>query len=75
MKKCRENVAPFAEYQQLMQLNPFDAIICLRQVDKTVFEVVEFNEKLSSMIELQDITAKNAENFLLSNAGCNCRDF
>lgn len=63
MKKCRENVAPFAEYQQLMQLNPFDAIICLRQVDNTVFEVVEFNEKLSSMIELEDITAKNAENF------------
>lgn len=28
-----------------------------------MFEVVEFNDKLSSMIELEDITAKNAENF------------
>lgn len=63
MKKYRESVAPFADYQQLIQLNPFDAVVCLRKVDTTAFEVVEFNDKLLSLIELQDSTAKNAENF------------
>lgn len=75
MKKYRESVAPFADYQQLIQLNPFDAVVCLRKVDTTAFEVVEFNDKLLSLIELQDRTAKKAENFFQNNVGCNCRNF
>ncbi|MEK4173802.1 bifunctional diguanylate cyclase/phosphodiesterase [Lysinibacillus sp. FSL L8-0312] len=63
MKKYRESVAPFADYQQLIQLNPFDAVVCLKKVDTAVFEVVEFNDKLSLLLELQDSSAKNAEHF------------
>ncbi|MEK5230908.1 EAL domain-containing protein [Lysinibacillus sp. FSL K6-0232] len=63
MKNYRESVAPFADYQQLMQLNPFDAIVCLRKVDMNVFEVVEFNDKLPLFMELQDVTATAAEHF------------
>lgn len=74
MKKYRESVAPFADYQQLIQLNPFDAVVCLKKVDTAVFEVVEFNDKLSLLLELQDSSAKNAEHFFQSHAGCNCRN-
>ncbi|MGE7986040.1 putative bifunctional diguanylate cyclase/phosphodiesterase [Lysinibacillus fusiformis] len=63
MKNYRESVAPFAGYQQLIQMNPFDAVVCLRKVDKKVFEVVDFNDKLLSFMELQDTAATNAERF------------
>lgn len=63
MKNYRESVAPFADYRQLIQLNPFDAVVCLRKVDTHVFEVVEFNEKLPLVMELQDNTATVAEHF------------
>ncbi|KOY82467.1 EAL domain-containing protein [Lysinibacillus macroides] len=63
MKNYRESVAPFADYRQLIQLNPFDAVVCLRKVDTNVFEVVEFNEKLPLFMELQDDTATAAEHF------------
>ena len=63
MKNYRESVAPFADYQQLIQMNPFDAVVCLIKVDKKVFEVVDFNDKLLSFMELQDKAATNAERF------------
>lgn len=62
MKKYKESVAQFADYQ-FIQLNPFDAVVCLRKVDTTAFEVVNFNEKLPSFIKLQDVKATNAEQF------------
>jgi len=63
MKNYRESVAPFADYQQLIQMNPFDAVVCLIKVDEKVFEVVDFNDKLLSFMELQDKAATNAERF------------
>ncbi len=63
MEKYKESVAPFADYQQVIQLNPFDAVVCLRKVDTKAFEVVNFNDKLPSFIELQDVNATNAEQF------------
>lgn len=62
MKKYKESVAQFADYQ-FIQLNPFDAVVCLRKVDTKAFEVVNFNEKLPSFIKLQDVKATNAEQF------------
>lgn len=63
MEIYKESVAPFADYQQVIQLNPFDAVVCLRKVDTKAFEVVNFNDKLPSFIELQDVNATNAEQF------------
>lgn len=63
MEKYKESVAPFADYHQVIQLNPFDAVVCLRKVDTKAFEVVNFNDKLPSFIELQDVNATNAEQF------------
>lgn len=64
MEKYKEGVAQFADYHQFMQLNPFDAVVCLRKDDTiTSFEVVNFNEKLPSFIKLQDVKATNAEQF------------
>ncbi|MGG2053279.1 EAL domain-containing protein [Lysinibacillus pakistanensis] len=63
MEKYKESVAPFADYHQVIQLNPFDAVVCLRKVDTKAFEIVNFNDKLPSLIELQDVDATNAENF------------
>lgn len=63
MKKYKESVAQFADYHQFIQLNPFDAIVCLKKVDTKAFEVVNFNEKLPSFIKLQDVKATNAEQF------------
>ncbi|MFE3575942.1 EAL domain-containing protein [Lysinibacillus sp. NPDC059133] len=63
MKKYKENVAQFADYHQIIQLNPFDAVVCLRKVDTKAFEVVNFNEKLPSFMKLQDVKATNAEQF------------
>ncbi len=63
MKKYKESVAQFADYQQVIQLNPFDAVVCLRKVDTKAFEVVNFNDNLPSFIELQDVKATNAEHF------------
>ncbi|MFJ8520312.1 EAL domain-containing protein [Lysinibacillus xylanilyticus] len=62
MKKYKESVAQFADYQ-FIQLNPFDAVVCLRKADTKAFEVVNFNEKLPSFIKLQDVKATNAEQF------------
>jgi len=62
MKKYKESVAQFADYQ-FIQLNPFDAVVCLRKADTQAFEVVNFNEKLPSFIKLQDVKATNAEQF------------
>ncbi|MGG2114107.1 hypothetical protein ABFY60_27440 [Lysinibacillus pakistanensis] len=69
MEKYKESVAPFADYHQVIQLNPFDAVVCLRKVDTKAFEIVNFNDKLPSLIELQDVDATNAEIFFQSNAG------
>lgn len=63
MEKNKESVAQFADYHQVMQLNPFDAVVCLRKVDTKTFEVMNFNDKLPSFIELQDVKATNAEQF------------
>ena len=63
MKKYKENVAQFADYHQIIQLNPFDAVVCLRKVDTKAFEVVNFNDKLPSFMKLQDVKATNAEQF------------
>ncbi|MGE7941578.1 EAL domain-containing protein [Lysinibacillus xylanilyticus] len=63
MEKYKESVAQFADYHQVMQLNPFDAVVCLRKVDTKTFEVMNFNDKLPSFIELQDVKATNAEQF------------
>ncbi|QGG50175.1 putative bifunctional diguanylate cyclase/phosphodiesterase [Lysinibacillus pakistanensis] len=63
MEKYKESVASFADYHQVIQLNPFDAVVCLRKVDTKAFEIVNFNDKLPSLIELQDVDATKAENF------------
>ncbi|MGE7916107.1 EAL domain-containing protein [Lysinibacillus xylanilyticus] len=63
MEKYKEGVVQFADYHQVMQLNPFDAVVCLRKVDTKTFEVMNFNDKLPSFIELQDVKATNAEQF------------
>lgn len=63
MKKYKKNVAQFADYHQIIQLNPFDAVVCLRKVDTKAFEIVNFNDKLPSLIKLQDVKATNAEHF------------
>lgn len=63
MEKYKESVAQFADYHQVMQLNPFDAVVCLRKVDTKTFEVMIFNDKLPLFIELQDVKATNAEQF------------
>jgi len=63
MKKYKENVAQFADYHQIIQLNPFDAVVCLRKVNTKAFEVINFNDKLPSFMELQDVKAANAEQF------------
>ncbi len=63
MKKYKASVAQFANYHQFIQLNPFDAVVCLRKVDTKAFEVVNFNEKLQSFIKLQDVKATNVEQF------------
>ncbi|MGE7999340.1 EAL domain-containing protein [Lysinibacillus sp. NPDC093190] len=63
MKKYKESVAQFADYHQFIQLNPFDAVVCLRKVDTKAFEVVNFNDKLPSFMKLQDVKATNAEQF------------
>ncbi|MGE8033672.1 EAL domain-containing protein [Lysinibacillus sp. NPDC093692] len=63
MKKYKENVAQFADYHQIIQLNPFDAVVCLRKVGTKAFEVVNFNDKLPSFLKLQDVKATNAEQF------------
>ncbi|KOP79256.1 diguanylate cyclase [Lysinibacillus sp. FJAT-14745] len=63
MKKYEESVAQFADYHQVIHLNPFDAVVCLRKVDTKAFEVVNFNDKLPSFMKLQDVKATNAEHF------------
>ncbi|MBG9455369.1 diguanylate cyclase [Lysinibacillus sphaericus] len=63
MKKYKEIVAQFADYHQIIQLNPFDAVVCLRKVGTKAFEVVNFNDKLPSFLKLQDVKATNAEQF------------
>ncbi|MET4559430.1 diguanylate cyclase (GGDEF)-like protein [Lysinibacillus parviboronicapiens] len=63
MKKNKENVAQFASYHQVLQLNPFDAVVCLRKVDTIAYEIVDYNDKLSSFIELQDANAIQAHCF------------
>jgi len=63
MEKYKKSVAQFADYHQVMQLNPFDAVVCLRKVDTKTFEVMIFNDKLPLFIELQDVKATNAEQF------------
>ncbi|MDM5246677.1 GGDEF domain-containing phosphodiesterase [Lysinibacillus sp. G4S2] len=68
MKKYKESVAQFADYHQIIQLNPFDAVVCLRKVDTKAFEVIIFNDKLPSFIELQDVKATNAEQFFTEHS-------
>ncbi|QDQ01514.1 EAL domain-containing protein [Lysinibacillus fusiformis] len=63
MKKNNENVAQFASYHQVIQLNPFDAVVCLRKINTKAYEIVDYNAKLASFIELQDAKATKANCF------------
>ena len=63
MDKIKDNVALEVYYHQLAKLNPFDAIVFLRQKDTRDFEVVYRNEKVASLIELNDEHAIEASYF------------
>lgn len=63
MDKIKNNVAQNAYYHQLAKLNPFDAIVCLRQNDNREFEVVYHNDKVATLIELHDEHAIEATQF------------
>lgn len=63
MKKYRKNVAQFTNYRQLALLNPFDAVVCLKQADDGDFEIVYYNDKLPLAIALQDEKATTAKQF------------
>ena len=63
MDKINDNVAQNAYYHQLAKLNPFDAIIFLRQKGTGEFEVVYRNDKVASLIELKDVQAIDATHF------------
>ena len=63
MDNKKNNVAQNAYYHQLAKLNPFDAIVFLRNKDHGKFEVVYRNEKVATFIELQDEHAMEATQF------------
>ncbi|KOS69663.1 diguanylate cyclase [Lysinibacillus contaminans] len=63
MDKIKDNVGQDVYYHQLAKLNPFDAIVFLRQKDTREFEVVYRNDKVASLIELNDEHAIEATQF------------
>lgn len=63
MDKIKNNVAPNAYYHQLAKLNPFDAIVFLRQIENRQFEVIYRNDKVATLIELNDEHAIEATQF------------
>lgn len=52
MENKQNKVATY--YHQLAKLNPFDAMVFLREKDNEEFEVVYRNEKVATLIELHD---------------------
>lgn len=63
MDKINDNVVQDVYYHQLAKLNPFDAIVFLRQKSVRDFEVVYHNDKVASLIELKDVQAIEATHF------------
>ena len=63
MDKIKNNVAQNAYFHQLAKFNPFDAIVFLRQNDNREFEVVYHNDKVATLIELNDEHAIEATQF------------
>ncbi|MFJ7735844.1 EAL domain-containing protein [Lysinibacillus sp. NPDC097287] len=63
MDKRKDNVAQDVYYHQLAKLNPFDAIVFLRQKGTKDYEVVYHNENVASLVELNDVHANDAKHF------------
>ena len=70
MDKRKDNVAQDVYYHQLAKLNPFDAIVLLRQRGPKEYEVVYHNENMASLIELNDIHAIDASHFFTNLCWC-----
>lgn len=63
MDKRKDDVTQDVYYHQLAKLNPFDAIVFLRQKSTKEFEIVYHNDKVVSLIELKDVHAIEASHF------------
>lgn len=70
MDKRKDNVAQDVYYHQLAKLNPFDAIVLLRQRGPKEYEVVYHNDNMASLIELNDIHAIDASHFFTNLCWC-----
>lgn len=63
MDNKKDNIAQDGYYHQLAKLNPFDAIVFLRQKSTKDYEVVYHNNKVASLIEVNDVHANDARHY------------